>query len=43
MSYIIAIPSYNRAEGLRDMTLSMLKNQGVPKGKINIFVKELFR
>lgn len=40
MSYIIAIPSYNRAEGLRDMTLSMLKNQGVPKGKINIFVAD---
>ena len=38
MSYIITIPSYNRAEGLRDKTLTMLKKQGVPKGKINIFV-----
>jgi len=38
MSYIITIPSYNRAEGLRDMTLTMLKRQGVPKSKINIFV-----
>jgi hypothetical protein len=38
MSYVIAIPSYNREEQLRDMTLAMLKRQGVSKGKIDIFV-----
>jgi len=38
MCYTIIIPSYNRAECLRDMTLTMLKKQGIPKNNINIFV-----
>jgi len=38
MSYVIAIPSYNRVETLKDNTLSMLRRQNVPADKIIIFV-----
>lgn len=38
MSYIVAIPSYNRHEKLVSKTLEMLKNGGVKKSKIFIFV-----
>ena len=37
-SWIIAIPSYKRAETLRDKTLTLLKEQKVPRDKIHVFV-----
>jgi hypothetical protein len=36
--WIIAIPSYKRAETLRDKTLAYLREQGIPKQKIHVFV-----
>jgi hypothetical protein len=36
--YIVAIPSYKRAETLRDKTLVVLKEQGIPARKIHVFV-----
>jgi hypothetical protein len=36
--WIIAIPSYKRAETLRDKTLTVLKEYGIPKAKIHVFV-----
>lgn len=41
MCYTIIIPSYNRAECLRDMTLTMLKKQGIPKNNM-IFLDSIF-
>lgn len=38
MSYVIAIPSYNRANEIIDKTLTTLLEGGVSKGKIYIFV-----
>lgn len=38
MSYVIAIPSYNRAETIAEKTLSYLMDGGVPPSKITIFV-----
>jgi hypothetical protein len=38
MSYIVAIPSYNRVDILKDYTLNMLKLQNVSPSKIDIFV-----
>ena len=38
MSWVIAIPSYKRAETLRDKTLAALKTYKIPKDKIHIFV-----
>lgn len=36
--WIIAIPSYKRAETLRDKTLTLLKEQRIPRDKIHVFV-----
>ena len=36
--YIIAIPSYKREETLKNKTLRVLKEQGIPKNKLFIFV-----
>jgi hypothetical protein len=36
--YVIAIPSYKRAETLRDKTLALLKSYGIDHSKIHIFV-----
>jgi hypothetical protein len=36
--YIVAIPSYQRADTLREKSLTTLKKYGIPVGKINIFV-----
>lgn len=36
--YVIAIPSYKRAETLRDKTLKLLQSQKIPANKIYIFV-----
>ena len=36
--YIIAIPSYKRAETLRDKTLATLKEHGIPANRIHVFV-----
>ena len=36
--YVIAIPSYKRAETLRDKSLSILKEYSIDKKKIDIFV-----
>ena len=36
--WVIAIPSYKRAETLRDKTLSLLERYKVPKQRIHIFV-----
>ena len=36
--WIIAIPSYKRAETLRDKTLALLKSYDVPSQKIHVFV-----
>lgn len=36
--YVISIPSYKRAETLRDKTLSLLQKQKIPAKKIFIFV-----
>ena len=38
MSYVIAIPSYNRANEIIDKTLTTLLEGGVSKSKIHIFV-----
>ncbi len=38
MSYVIAIPSYNRADSIVDKTLSYLLKGGVSPSKISIFV-----
>jgi hypothetical protein len=37
-SYVIAIPSYNRPDGLRDKTLTMLRENNIPKNKIYVFL-----
>lgn len=37
-SYIVAIPSYKRAKILKDKTLTMLTEGGVPPSKIHVFV-----
>ena len=36
--YIVAIPSYKRAETLRDKTLKVLKDHKIPAEKIHVFV-----
>jgi len=36
--WVIAIPSYKRAETLRDKTLQVLKQYRIPKDKIHVFV-----
>jgi hypothetical protein len=38
VSWVIAIPSYKRAETLRDKTLAALKTYKIPKDRIHIFV-----
>ena len=38
IDYVIAIPSYKRAETLRDNTLTLLRRQKIPPNKIYIFV-----
>ena len=38
MSWVVAIPSYNRVETLKEKTLSVLKEYGIPKSKIHVFV-----
>jgi hypothetical protein len=38
MTYIIAIPSYNRADVISKKTLQTLKRENIPKNKIYIFV-----
>lgn len=38
MSYIIAIPSYKRQDTLKNKTLRVLQESGIPKKKIFIFV-----
>ncbi len=38
MDYVIAIPSYRRADILRDKTLTMLRNKGIPRERIFVFV-----
>ncbi len=40
MDYIIAIPSYQRAETLQEKTLQTLQNCNIPSKKINIFVAD---
>jgi len=47
-SYIIAIPSYKRAETLRDKSLAMLADAGISASIIHVFVateaeKETYR
>lgn len=37
-AYVVAIPSYRRAELLRDKTLRMLSKGGVPPERIHVFV-----
>jgi hypothetical protein len=37
-AFVIAIPSYKRAETLRDKTLALLENKHVPASIINVFV-----
>jgi hypothetical protein len=37
-AWIIAIPSYKRAETLRDKTLKVLQHHKIPKDKIHVFV-----
>ena len=37
-AWIIAIPSYKRAETLRDKTLKVLQDYRIPKDKIHVFV-----
>jgi hypothetical protein len=36
--YVVAIPSYRRADLLRDKTLTMLRNKGIPRERIFVFV-----
>lgn len=38
MNFVIAIPSYKRAETLRSKTLAMLDSYCIPRSKIHIFV-----
>lgn len=38
MDYVIAIPSYHRPSLLRDKTLAMLRNKGIPRERIFVFV-----
>jgi hypothetical protein len=38
MGWVIAIPSYNRVDTLKEKTLSVLKEYGIPKSKIHVFV-----
>ena len=38
MDWIIAIPSYNRVDTLREKTLKVLQEQKIPKSKIYVFV-----
>ena len=38
MKYVVVIPSYQRADILNEKTLMMLKEGGVPKNRIHIFV-----
>jgi len=40
MDYVIAIPSYNRAERLGEKTLATLRHYGIPAAKIHIFVAD---
>lgn len=40
MTYVIAIPSYKRSSIVQKKTLTTLKNLGIPKDVINIFVTE---
>jgi hypothetical protein len=37
-AWIVAIPSYKRAQTLRDKTLTVLREYGIPKHKIHVFV-----
>lgn len=36
--WVIAIPSYKRAETLRDKTLQVLRHYGIPRQRIHVFV-----
>ena len=36
--YIVAIPSYKRAETLRDKTLKVLQEHKIPADRIHVFV-----
>ena len=38
MSYVVAIPSYNRPDEITKKTLTTLKTGGVDKKKIYVFV-----
>ena len=38
VNYVVAIPSYKRAEAISEKTLKTLKEGGVPKSRIYIFV-----
>ena len=38
MDYIIAIPSYKRAELCRDKTLAMLRDNNIPANKIYVYL-----
>ena len=38
MDYVIAIPTFNRVEGLYNKTLYMLKQNKIPSSKIYLFV-----
>jgi hypothetical protein len=38
MSYVVAIPSYGRVEGLKNNTLKTLHDGGIPSSKIYVFV-----
>ena len=38
MGWVIAIPSYNRVDTLKAKTLAVLKEYGIPKSKIHVFV-----
>ena len=38
MNYVIAIPSYQRAETLKNKTLNLLQNHQIDPKKIHIFV-----
>ena len=39
MSYVIAIPSYNRSQSIKNKTLAMLEYYSIPHSQIKIFVK----
>jgi hypothetical protein len=38
--WVIAIPSYKRAETLRDKTLQVLRHYGIPRQRIHVFVAD---